>query len=125
MGICDATVFRPGFPQITQEGNAIRFLKYGHHWDTDDLCIYPIGTLTDPVGAFPPGEYTLTVDLLYQDFFGEPLILNIGVVPFTVSGVTPSAAPVPTSSLLGLSVLLVLTSSLAAWTLRARRRSGC
>jgi hypothetical protein len=58
MGICDATVFRPGYPQITQEGNAIRILEYGDHVTFADFCIFGIGTTIDPIGAFPPGDYT-------------------------------------------------------------------
>jgi hypothetical protein len=122
MGICDATVFRPGYPQITRDGNTIRLVEYGHHWD-GELCVYDIGTLTEPIGAYPPGDYTLTVDLIYQDYFGTPQILNIGAVPFTVRG-APPAAPVPMLDPLGLFALMVLLSGLGVWMLRTRRR-GC
>jgi|GEM_PF-706599 len=121
MGICDVVIFRPGYPQITREGNAIRFLMYGHHyWEGDDRCYYPIGTGTEPIGAFSPGNYSLTVDMLYVDYFGEPQILKIGVIPFTVTGVVP-AVPVSTLSPSGLVSLLLLVSVFAGWTLRTRR----
>jgi len=122
-GICDSIFERPGYPQITQEGNAIRILEYGHHWESDDLCIYGIGTLTEPIGAFPPGDYTLTVDFLYEDFFFGYTIITLGIIPFTVTGAAP-AAPVSISGPLGLFALSIFLSSLALWTLRTRRRSG-
>jgi len=31
MGICDAIAEEPGYPQITQEGNAIRIIEFGTH----------------------------------------------------------------------------------------------
>jgi hypothetical protein len=121
MGICDATAERPGYPQITQEGSAIRIVEYGHHWDDDALCIYGIGTSVDPIGAFPPGDYMLTVDFFYQDFLFGPTIMSLGVIPFTVTGAAPVAS-VPTSSPLGLLALLLLVSGLAFWALRSRRQ---
>jgi len=51
-GICDAIVEHPGYPQITRQGNAIHLVEYGHHWDTSDLCVYDIGHLVEPIGAF-------------------------------------------------------------------------
>jgi hypothetical protein len=122
-GICDSIFFRPGYPQITQEGNEIRILEYGHHWESDDLCIYGIGTLTEAIGTFPPGDYTLTVDFVYEDFFFGYTIITLGVVPFTVAGAMP-VTPVPTSSPSGLFASLLLISGLAVWTQRARRRGG-
>jgi hypothetical protein len=119
-GICDAILEWPGYPQITQEGNAIRVLEYGYHVDFEDFCIYGVGTLTEPIGAFPPGDYTLTVDFLYNDFAFGYTIITLGVVPFTVTGAV-SATPVPTSSSLALLALLLLMSGLALWTLRTRR----
>jgi len=123
-GICDAIVERPGYPQITQEGNAIRILEYGNHITFEDFCIYGIGTLAEPIGVFPPGDYMLTVDFTYDNYpFGYATI-TLGIIPFTVAGAVPSA-PVPTSSPSGLFTLLLLLPSLAVWTLRTRRRSGC
>jgi len=123
-GICDAILEWPGYPQITQEGNAIRILEYGYHVDFEDFCIYGVGTLTEPIGAFPPGDYTLTVDFLYNDFAFGYTIITLGVVPFTVTGAV-SATPVPASDSSGLVALLLLMASLAVWKLRTRRqRSG-
>ena len=117
-GICDGIIGAEGYPQITQEGNAIRIVWYGQHWpegSSDLLCSFGVGTLTYPFGSFPPGSYTLTVDLAYRDFSGVPSIFTIGVVPFTVAGVSASAAPVPTLSTPGV-VTLLLTLGLAVWT---------
>lgn len=124
MGICDAIIFRPGYPQVTQVGNAIRILEYGNRIDFEDLCIYPIGTLSEPIGAFAPGDYSLTVDFTYENYpFGYATI-TLGVIPFTVTGDAP-AAPVPTSNQSGLLALLLLMSGLALWALWNRRRRYC
>jgi hypothetical protein len=121
-GVCDAIFFRPGYPQIIQNGNSVRIVEYGDHLTPgDELCIYGIGTLTDPIGTFSPGEYTLTVDLIYENYpFGYEAI-TIGMVPFTVSGATP-AMPVPAISATWKFVLLALISGIAARSIQAGRR---
>lgn len=121
MGICDAIAERTGYPRITREGNTIHIVEYGHHWDDDELCIYDTGTTTEAIGLFPPGDYAVTVDLFYQDFFGEPQILNMGLAPFTVTGVPP-ARPVPAIGASGVLALLLLTLGLA---MRALRTPAC
>lgn len=121
MGICDARAERPGYPQITTQGNAIRLLVYGHHWETQDLCIYPVGLGVEPIGAFPPGDYTLTVDFVYPDVLGLTTI-TLGIIPFTVTGVTP-AASVPASTPTGRLAFLMVLAGVALWALRRRRRS--
>ena len=116
-GVCDGIFEEPGYPQITQDDGAIRIVWYGQHWPegSGDLqCSLPIGTLVYPLGIFPPGNYTLTVDLAYRDLEG-PRILTIGVVPFAVAGGPVTAAPVPTLGTQGL-VTLLLTLGLAVWT---------
>jgi hypothetical protein len=116
-GICDAIVEHPGFPQITQQGNAIRILEYGHHWDDVDLCIYNVGTLTQPIGSFAEGSYTLTVDFVYPDILG-PTTITLGTIPFDVSGVVP-ATPVPALTAPARLALLILLLGVAVC---ARRR---
>jgi hypothetical protein len=120
-GICDSVFFRPGYPQITQQGNAIRILEYGHHWETSDLCVYEIGTLTEPIRTYPAGDYTLTVDFIYEDYPFGYITVTLGVIPLAVSGATP-AAPVPMSWLWKF-VLLALISSIAVRALQAKQRS--
>ena len=123
-GICDAIFSWPGYPQITQEGNEIRLVEYGKHWDTADLCIFDIGHLAEPIGVFAPGDYTVTVDFTYEDYpFGDTTI-PLGVIPFTVTGVT-SAVSVPTSTTTGIFALLIFVSGAALRALWMRRRSRC
>jgi hypothetical protein len=119
-GICDGIFEHPGYPQITRQGNAIRLLEYGHHWDSPDLCIYDIGTLVQPIDTFPPGDYTLTVDFIYPDVLG-PTTVTLGTIPFTVAGIPPPVA-VPASTLLGRIALLILVFGSALQTLRIRQR---
>jgi hypothetical protein len=121
-GICDSIFFSPGYPQVTRQGNAIHLLEYGHHWDTQDLCIYDIGVLSEPVGVYEPGDYTLTVEMIYDDFLYGPTIMTLGVVPFKVTGTT-IAAPVPATGVFGRLAILILISGLAVAVLRNRRGS--
>ena len=121
-GTCDVFVERPGYPQVTQSGNDIRIVEYGNRETFDDFCNYGIWTIIEPIGIFPPGSYTLTVDFTYDNYpFGYETI-TLGVVPFTVTGATP-AAPVPVATPLWKFVLLVLISGVAARALQLRRRS--
>jgi hypothetical protein len=123
-GICDAIFQWPGYPQITQHGNSIHVVEYGQHWETVDLCVFGTGQLVEPIGSFPPGDYVVTVDLNYEDFLYGPSTLNIGTVPFTVTGAAP-VVPVPTFGVQGRFVAVVFTFALGIWALRTRRRSRC
>ena len=120
-GICDGIVGTPGYPQITQNGNAIRFLVFGVRTQDIDYCNYPVGTATFPVGAYPAGSYTLQFDLLYDDYPFGLTVATLGVVPFTVTGAPASAVPAPTNSPLALLALFPVVASLALWVLRGRR----
>jgi hypothetical protein len=119
-GICDAIVEHPGYPQITRQGNAIHLVEYGHHWDTVDLCVYDIGHLVEPIGAFAPGDYTVTVDFVYDDYPFGLTTINLGVVPFFVAGAAP-VVEVPASTPSGLTALLILMGCLALRNVRMRR----
>ena len=127
-GVCDGIFEEPGYPQFSQEGNAIRARWYGDHWPKgsgDLLCSYPIGTMTRPIGAYPAGSYTLTVELAYNDYFEGPSILLIGVVDFTVAGASaPDAVPVPTISAVGVLALLGLILGLGFRALQ-KHHFGC
>jgi hypothetical protein len=118
-GECDSIFEHPGYPQITQQGSAIRLLEYGHHWDTTDLCIYPIGTLTEALGPLPSGDYTLTVDFIYNDYLFGPTTINLGVVQFTVTGATTVEA-IPAFDSFGGIALLLLIAGVAVSRLRHR-----
>jgi hypothetical protein len=122
-GICDSIFERPGYPQITQNGNAICIVEYGHHWGFEDFCVYEIETLTRPIGAFPPGDYTLTVDFTYSDFLPAPTIVTLGVIPFTVTGAPTAATPVPVFGPIGL-LALTMALWLTAWFWRTRQRGS-
>ncbi|MFC4821792.1 hypothetical protein [Dokdonella ginsengisoli] len=103
-GICDFIVGREGFPQITQEGNAIRIVEYGNHYEPgSEFCIDGVGTVTDPIGALPPGDYVLTVDFVYEHPVFGPAFLNIGIVPFSVTA-PPEPVSVPTFGPLGTAI---------------------
>ena len=121
MGVCDAIYQWPGYPQITRNGNDITVLNFGQHWDPGELCTYGTGTGVFPIGSYEPGNYTLTVELFYHDFFGQPHMLTLGVVAFTVTGAPASAVPAPTNSPLALLALFLVVASLALWVLRGRR----
>lgn len=121
-GVCDAIFFRPGYPQITQQGNTIHLVEYGHHWDTDDLCIYDIGQLIEPIGTFSAGHYTLMIDLSYIDALGFPQILSIGSVSFTVADAT-AVAQVPALTALGQLTLVGVVIGVALLASRMRRRN--
>ena len=121
-GVCDTIFFRSGYPQITQDGNSVRIVEYGDHVTIgDEWCIYGIGTLTEPIGAFPPGNYTLTVDLNYDNYPFGLGTMTLGVIPFTVAGARP-VVPVPVSTPAGALVLLVLISGVALWAVHKQRQ---
>ena len=111
-----------GFPgeeqSITPGGYAI--IRDLTTTDNSDFCIYPIGTTTYQVGAYPAGSYTLQVDFLYDAFPFGPSIITLGVVPFTVTG-APAAVPAPTNSPLALLALIFAVVSVSVWVLRGRR----
>jgi hypothetical protein len=121
-GICDAIVEHPGYPQITRQGNAVHLVEYGHHWDTVDLCVYDIGHLVEPIGAFALGDYTVTVDFVYDDYPFGLTTINLGVVPFSVAGAAPFV-PVPALTPLWKLLLLTLVLIVACWALAVRRRA--
>jgi len=121
IGGCDELIPAPGYPQITREGNAIRIVEYGDRVLFGD-CFNPIHAETHPIGALPPGDYTLIVDFFYLDtLFFEYRTITLGVIPFTVTGAV-STAPVPMFSLMGLLGLAFVLSSLALRVLWARHR---
>ena len=122
-GICNAIFEESGYPQITREGNAIRIRWYGVHWPegSGDLqCIYPVGTFVPPIGVFTPGDYTLTVELAYIDYFEGPSIFTIGVVPFTIAAPLAPVS-VPSLGMLGVLTLLAMLLGIALVSLRTWR----
>lgn len=107
-GVCDGIFERTGYPQIVQQGNAIRMRWYGDHWpegSSELFCFYPTTTFVPPLGVYPPGDYTLTVELAYRDYSGIPGLFTIGVVPFTVAA-PPAPVSVPTLGMPGVLALV-------------------
>ena len=120
-GMCDGIIFQSGYPQLTQTGNSIRLVEYGVHVDFADFCIYPVGTYTEALGTFPPGDYTLTVDFTYDNYPLGLTTITLGVIPFIVTGTRPVSA-VPALTTPGTIALLAVLAWFALGRLRARRR---
>lgn len=122
-GGCDAIVERPGYPQVTRNGNEIRVVEYGVR-AYQDWCIYPAGTYTMPIGKFAAGHYTLTVDFAYDGYPFGLTTDTLGVIPFTVSGAAPPT-PVPSLTLLWKCVLLVFFLGIACRNLAVDAGDRC
>jgi hypothetical protein len=119
-GACNAIAERPGYPQVTRNGNQIRVVEYGVRV-YDDWCIYPVGTYTMPIGKFVEGDYILTMDFVHDGYPFGLTTETLGVIPFTVSG---AAQPIPAPSLTAIwkYVLLMLLLGIACWDLTVRRK---
>lgn len=123
-GECDSTLSLPGYPQITRQGTSINVRFWGARATDPEFCYYPVGTRVQEVGAFPPGNYVLIVELAYQS--RQPPsgvhIDTLGVVPFTVVGGPTPSTPIgaPTLGMPGLFLIALLLASAAAFTLRKR-----
>jgi hypothetical protein len=122
-GVCDSILYIPGYPQISQQSNAIRILFFGVRYTDPILCNIGVGTATFPVSAYPAGAYTLRVDLYYFDMNGDDTVDTLGIVPFTVAGAPSPAIAAPTLSTLGLSALALIVMGCAGWAMRKRRMS--
>lgn len=120
-GECDYILEEPGYPSITREGSAVRIIFYGRHYEPGDpFCLDGAGTTVSPLGTYLPGNYTLTVDLVYPDpVFNTPTIYPIGVVSFTVRG-SEQAVAVPAMGTLAALVLLAAVALVAVCKLRQR-----
>ena len=123
-GICDVFVERPGYPQVSRNADEVRIVEYGNRETFDDFCIYGVWSVTQPIGAFPPGAYTLTIDFTHENCpFGYETV-TVGVIPFSVAGAMIAAAPVPAVSLLGKFVLLALVCVITARAGQMRQRNS-
>jgi hypothetical protein len=120
-GECDLVDYGINWPPpVTRQGNEITIVFTGIHEGDPEWCFYGIGTATYPVGVFPPGSYTLDVERRYADIGGEWVQETLGMIPFTVAGVSQPPAEAPTLSLTGLSVLVL--GLIAATMHRLRER---
>ena len=122
---CDVVdVGIPWPPPVTRQGNQITILFTGIHEEDPEFCYFGAGTSAYPVGTFPPGSYTLDVERRYGSFSGSWVQETLGILQFTVAaGASSPPAPVsaPTLGIPGLSILLFVLASLAAWCLHSRR----
>lgn len=119
-GGCDAILGIPGYPQISQTGNAIRILFNGVRYTDPELCDLGFGTARYAVAAYPAGSYTLQVDLRYPNVGGDFVVETLGIVPFSVAApAAPFSAPATTSG--GLALLMSLLVLAALMAFRARR----
>ena len=109
-------------PPVTQQGNSITILLTGIHEGDPEFCYFGIGTETNPIGRFPPGNYALDVERRYGTPFGTWAQETLGIIPFTVSGV-PLQHPIeaPALSIVGFASLLLAVFAAALMTLRARK----
>lgn len=103
--------------EIAREGNAIRILFLGYHSTNSEFCPYPEFTTTGVVGVYPPGDYTLQVDLMYDSIFGYRTD-TIGIVPFSVTQPAALPLPAPTNGVPGLIVLMLAMVGIAAGRIR-------
>ena len=120
-GGCDALPSTDGFPQISQTDQDIRILFYGVRATDPEFCVYPNGQHAYPVGHYPAGNYSLRIDVVYENFpFGLETV-TLATIPFSVSG-SPAATPVAAPALNGTSLALLATliAAVAAMTFRRR-----
>lgn len=111
-------------PIVTREDAAITIVFSGIHEGDPEWCYFGIGTVTYAIGAFEPGEYSLDVKRHYFNFAGVLIEESLGIIPFRVTGGSPSrpAVAAPTSSAAALSVLLLALAVLARRRLRGHGR---
>ncbi|NCT67202.1 MAG: hypothetical protein GXC76_06080 [Rhodanobacteraceae bacterium] len=124
-GECDSILGFPGYPQITQQGNAITILFFGVRYTNPILCNIDVGTATFTVGAYPPGSYTLKVALRYPGPLGSFVVDTLGTIPFTVAPVAGPPIAAPALGKPGLYLLALALAALAAWAVRTRRPVRC
>jgi hypothetical protein len=118
-GFCDIVDERPDYPLVTRDGSSIRVVLYTFRFEDIILCHFPEGVSRVPFGAFPPGDYQVTIDVVWAGPFAVPMSETMAVVPMHIGGgaVNPTAAPaMSTAGMLGLIAVLCIAG------LRSRRR---
>ena len=120
-GGCDALPSIPGFPIASQTGQNIRILFFGVRATDPELCVFPPAQYAYPVGNYAAGNYSLRIDILYDNFPTGQEIITIATIPFNVSE-SPVVTPVATPTLNGaaLALLVALITSVAAMAFRCR-----
>jgi len=115
MGDCDVLFHAPGYPQITQSGTHITVVQWGQHWEPGELCTFLTGTATLEIGAYPPGQYMVSLSMRYRDFFSDIQELHLGDAQFTVAAPTASASPVPALGFFTIGCMILLMLAIVWW----------
>jgi hypothetical protein len=97
---------------------------FAFRFDDFILCVFPEGVATIPFGAFPAGDYQVTIDVVWPGPFGVAMSETLGVVPMHVGGVAVNPAPVPTLSMAGLLGLIAVFCMAGLVTLLLRLPPG-
>lgn len=118
---CDAILSAPGYPLVTQEGNAVTIAFFGTRYESMDTCVYMQGVATRSFGSYPAGSYTLTVKLDYINGGGDWETDTLGVIPFMVEPTVTEAVAVPAWGG-GAAVACVVLLSISALLILHRRR---
>ncbi len=119
-GQCDALGEVPGYPQITQTGNAIRILLHSIHVSYPEFCNVPILIRNFPVGVYPAGSYSVQVDRTYDAILpSRTIVETLGILPFDV------VAPAPLPAIGFISQLILFATILLITTTVLRRRQLC
>ena len=117
-GVCDliGTV-----QSITQDGHAIRVLLSAVRYTDPFMCNFPPDDLgVYPVGAYPPGSYTLQVDIIYVGSTGQYVTETLAILPFTVAAAPASTVSAPINDHGALALLMLALLGLAGRQLRIR-----
>lgn len=77
-------------------------------YNSPELCFWPVGTATVPVGVYPVGAYTLQVDRIYSDVGGNTIVETLGLRPITVAGAAAPVLPVPALHWAGIYILVLM-----------------
>lgn len=117
-GVCDAIRV---VQSITQDGHAIRMLLSAIRYTDPFMCNFPPDDLgVYPVGAYPPGSYTLQVDIIYVGSAGQYVTETLAILPFIVAAAPAPAVPAPVNDHGALALLALALLGLAAWRFRMR-----
>jgi len=96
---------------VTRSGGAITLLVQAVVSPDQDFCIYPVDTSRYAIGTFAPGNYTVTVQAQYENFFAEEITQTLGVLQLAVTGPTQ----VPALSAWGALLLALCLFSVFVW----------
>ncbi|TCO34714.1 hypothetical protein [Dokdonella fugitiva] len=122
LGDCDVLIHTPGYPQVTQTGTQIKVVQWGQHWEPGELCTFPTGSAALEIGSYPPGQYTVSLDMRYRDFFSDIQVIHLGDTQFTVAAPAGAPSPAPSLGIVAMGCLIVLLLA-AVWRRKPRARS--